>query len=321
MNKKLHIAIEAFPLSDDNLTGIGNVCKNLIESLYRIDKETKFTILLKGGTEHLNINSSSWDFIYSKKKFFTIKRNRLKADLSVEKTAFIRIQYIFFWFINAIFFLGYLSILPFILWSRKIDVYIGLSPNFFPYIFIGNKIKRVTFLHDFIWKLFPHTMERLYRVKMVAFIKYNLRRTDFLFANSENTKNDYIKLFRNRSKVYTTLLAADKEFYYTADNKSISAVKSKYNIDNKYIISVCTLEPRKNLDTLLKAFSLLDREQYKLVLVGEKGWISTNFYENLTSLEIRDRIIITGYIPKEDMAPLYSGAEVFVYPSLYEGFG
>jgi len=321
MKKKLHIAIEAFPLSDDNLTGIGNVCKYLIEALYHIDKETKFTVLLKGGNEHLNIKNPNWDLIYSKKAKITVKRDELKSELIKCKKILLRLRFRFYWFLNALFFLGYMSIIPLKLWRFKVDVYIGLSPNFYPYYFVGKKIKRVALIHDLVWKLFPETMERSYRLKMVAFIHYNLKRTSFLLANSENTKKDFLEVFGPKKNIYVTPLAADKNLYKPAGKKKIDEIKSKYSIKGKYLISVCTLEPRKNLETLINTFALLKQHNYVLVLVGEIGWIDNSFFDNLDILMIREKVIITGYVAREDLPPLYSGAEVFVYPSLYEGFG
>jgi glycosyltransferase involved in cell wall biosynthesis len=99
-------------------------------------------------------------------------------------------------------------------------------------------------------------------------------------------------------------------------------VKRKFGINGKYILSVCTLEPRKNLTTLLDAYTMMERHRrHRLVLVGMSGWKNTTLFELIERHPAKDSIIVTGYVPAEDLAPLYSGAEVFVFPTLYEGFG
>jgi glycosyltransferase involved in cell wall biosynthesis len=104
-------------------------------------------------------------------------------------------------------------------------------------------------------------------------------------------------------------------------------VRQRYGIlENPYFLSVCTLEPRKNLASVVRAFCDLVRQNklpdLKLVLVGIAGWKPERMNEALESAgELRSRIIITGYVPDKDLSPLYSGAMGFVYLSEYEGFG
>ena len=103
--------------------------------------------------------------------------------------------------------------------------------------------------------------------------------------------------------------------------------RAKYGIlDGPYILSLSTLEPRKNIDHTIRCFARLIRDEnirdLNLVLVGTKGWDFDRIFGELTNHDqLRDRIIVTGYVADEDLSAIYSGARMFVYPSFYEGFG
>lgn len=124
------------------------------------------------------------------------------------------------------------------------------------------------------------------------------------------------------------LAASDHFFPVKADDKSNKAILDKYGICGPgYILSVCTLEIRKNLETIIIAFgklrhAMLLPEETKLVLVGGGGWKTENINAALASASaFRDQIIVTGFIPDEDLSIVYSAAKVFVYMSFIEGFG
>lgn len=158
----------------------------------------------------------------------------------------------------------------------------------------------------------------------------SLNKDDYYFAISEYTKQDFIKYCPNidANKIYVTPLACNESFR-PKDEKSILSVKTKYNIplDKKYIFSLCTLEPRKNLIRAVKTFIEFIKKNNiddLIFVLGGGHW--QMFIDQLNS-EIedlgiyKDKIIKAGYIDDEDLAPLYSGAEWFVYTSMYEGFG
>jgi glycosyltransferase involved in cell wall biosynthesis len=152
---------------------------------------------------------------------------------------------------------------------------------------------------------------------------------DFALCISKSTRDDLCS-YRpdlDPARVFVTHLAASELFYRVSDEERLTAVRSKYNIpaDVPYLLSLGTLEPRKNIEHVIKCFAKLVREQnirdLQLVLVGVKGWDYDGIFSALNALDVRERIIVTGYVEDEDLAPLYSGAIGFVYLSLYEGFG
>jgi glycosyltransferase involved in cell wall biosynthesis len=157
----------------------------------------------------------------------------------------------------------------------------------------------------------------------------SLGREDWALCVSQSTKNDLCEHFRiDGSRAFVTPLAAAPEIFHPCtDSDWICAVRWKYGIPAApYYLSLNTLEPRKNMRHAITSFARLLREQnlpdLNYVLVGAKGW---GYEPILKAIEeagsIGERIICVGYVDEEDLAPLYSGALGFVYPSLYEGFG
>jgi glycosyltransferase involved in cell wall biosynthesis len=128
--------------------------------------------------------------------------------------------------------------------------------------------------------------------------------------------------------VFVIPLAADPEvFHPVADPEPMRRVRRRYGLpEGPYLLSLNTLEPRKNIEHTVRAFTTLVREQgvpgLNLVLVGAKGWKYEGIMKALEGAgEARGRVVLAGFVADEDLAPLYSGATAFVYPSLYEGFG
>lgn len=183
-------------------------------------------------------------------------------------------------------------------------------------------------VYDLIPILFPLYVPQN-SVQLQKRMLQQLRSGDRCLCISQATKSDlctYLGLPQEKAAV--SYLAADPAIFYPCtDLQWQSAVRQKYNLgDAPYILSLCTLEPRKNIDHLLRAFARLVREgaigNTRLVLTGTKGWDFNRIFSEIDhNPELHKRIVLTGYVPDEELAPLYSGAQVFVYMSLYEGFG
>ncbi|WP_448265148.1 FkbM family methyltransferase [Nostoc sp. DSM 114159] len=155
-------------------------------------------------------------------------------------------------------------------------------------------------------------------------------KNDFVCCISESTKQDICKYQPNldEKQVFVTYLAADQEKFYPCDDRElIIKTKQKYKIpDQPYLLTLSTLEPRKNIVHVIRSFLTLIKKQHiddlNLVLIGTKGWQYEEIFAEVDrAKELENRIIITGFLPDEDLAPLYSGALAFMYVSLYEGFG
>lgn len=189
---------------------------------------------------------------------------------------------------------------------------------------IFRKFCKYTVLYDTI----PFVAEKKYGWydKLIK----SINKEDNYFAISESARHDFLKFCPeiNENKIHTTLLACDKNFK-PADLEKIKCVKIKYNIpyDKKYIFSLCTLEPRKNLIRAVKTFvEFLKKnnidDMYFVLGGGHWKEFIGELEKEISDLgEYKDKIIKAGYVSDEDLAPLYSGAEWFVYTSQYEGFG
>lgn len=202
--------------------------------------------------------------------------------------------------------------------------------SFYPlpeYIHSTPALQRFITIYDMIPVLFPEYFEP-HIVKTFSNTIKSIRPDDWVIAISQSTKNDFCNWTGFApSRVFVTPLAASEEFYRCSDPVRNTEVRCKYGIpEGHYALSLCTLEPRKNIDQTIRCFVRTVREEripdLSLVLVGTKGWYFDRIFNEIAnSAEIRDRIVVTGYVPDEDLASLYSEAMMFVYPSLYEGFG
>lgn len=144
-------------------------------------------------------------------------------------------------------------------------------------------------------------------------------------CDSETTKMDLMRFLGIDENCITVVpLAADRLFRKLTQSKDASkTLIEKYGVAGKFILYVGTLEPRKNIPNLLRAFAVVKRGNipHKLVLVGAAGWKYDEIFKVIEDLGIQGDVILPGYVPDEDLVLLYNFADLFVYPSLYEGFG
>ena len=190
-------------------------------------------------------------------------------------------------------------------------------------------IKRFTTVFDIIPILYPYYFVNGNKHPLRKVIS-RLDSHDYIFCISKATKDDLCAYTTkiNPDNAFVTYLAASDAFHVEKDENKLYAMKKKYGIplNCRYILSLSTLEPRKNINLTIKSFiqviSCNDVDDLYLVLAGAKGWKYDTILSDLDkSSRYRNRIILTGYVEDGDLAPLFSGAMVFVYPSFYEGFG
>jgi glycosyltransferase involved in cell wall biosynthesis len=159
-----------------------------------------------------------------------------------------------------------------------------------------------------------------------------IKKSTAIIAVSQNTKQEIIKYCRvPATKVFVSLEGVNSRYRKIDSLSLLAQAREKYNLPERYILFVGTLEPGKNLTRLLEAFCQLkqkNRLPHKLVIVGAYGWgkdlkllDAGRGSIRLRRFNFADEIIFTGYVPEEDLPFLYNAAELFVFPSLYEGFG
>lgn len=175
--------------------------------------------------------------------------------------------------------------------------------------------KKVTTIHDMIAYLFPVSLHPKIVATQKRRLKYVAKEVDTIIADSRSTKEDIIKFLEIPEEKIKVIYLASSSDFKPQDDEKINQVLLKYKIRKPYILSVATQEPRKNIQKLLDVFEQMNKERpnVSLVLSGKYGW-GPGFHSG-------QNVIFTGFVPKEDLVALYCGCRVFVYPSLYEGFG
>jgi glycosyltransferase involved in cell wall biosynthesis len=186
-------------------------------------------------------------------------------------------------------------------------------------------------VHDLSFLRVPECFTGALRHYLERVVPRSVRRADHVIADSESTGRDLVRLLDvPASKVTVIHSGVEPRFRPIADRATLEAVRQRYNLPERFILSVGTLQPRKNFTTLIEAFSRLKlgagswklgTRNLKLVIVGGKGWLYEAVFARVETLGLQGEVLFPGFVADEDLPPLYNLAEVFALPSWYEGFG
>lgn len=157
-------------------------------------------------------------------------------------------------------------------------------------------------------------------------MKKSVKKADKIISISESTKNDIVDILHtNKDKIEVVYPGGKKVNDYNLTEKQEEEIEKKYNLKkHKFLFFLSTIEPRKNIDTLIKAFEIIKNQEnsdLRLILAGGLGWKYENTLKLIEESKYKDDIILTGYITEEEKKYFFDNAICFVYPSLYEGFG
>jgi glycosyltransferase involved in cell wall biosynthesis len=183
--------------------------------------------------------------------------------------------------------------------------------------------RTVLTVHDLIFHFLPEHHTRLNRWYLNLAMPLYCRRADAIISVSEHSKADLMRAWQiDADKIHVVYEAADPRFMPVARDQ-VDNVRARYGLPERYILTVGTLEPRKNLDRLLEAVTILRRagQAVRWVMVGGKGWLYHDFMAKLEASEYREAVVQPGFVPDVDLPAIYTGATLTVLPSLYEGFG
>ncbi len=184
--------------------------------------------------------------------------------------------------------------------------------------------RSVVTIHDLTFFLYPEMHEAYKRLFFRTIIPRSVQRADALIAPSESTRADLLRLLHPApGKVWVIPYGVADRLRPVAPADAIDRARRKWNLAAPFLLYVGNLEPRKNIPLLLRAFKrLVDRGRpHALVFAGSPGWQERGIFRTVERLGLGERVRFLGYLPQEDLPVLYSAAQVFVYPSLYEGFG
>ncbi len=295
----MKITFDAVPITADKITGIGWCEVGQTQTVARLFPENKY--------EYSFFTSGKSERIEKARSFAGNNINLNYSDFSGylyrAVSTFIPLPY-------SLFF------------GKQSDI-----THFFNYIvppFVHGK--KVVTVHDMVYKAFPETVRGRTRFMLETGLKRSMRRADIIVTDSEFSKREIIKYFPEYSeKIRVVPCGVDCERFRPCDSpERIEQVKKSLEIDGEYFLYVGTIEPRKNLVRLIRAYNVFKRHVQKppkLVLAGAEGWLYDDIFSLVRKLRLEKQVIFTKYVPSEDMTPLMCGAVAFVFPSLYEGFG
>jgi glycosyltransferase involved in cell wall biosynthesis len=181
----------------------------------------------------------------------------------------------------------------------------------------------VVTIYDLTFLRYPERLSRARRMYLQAFTARSCRMATRITAISHSTKADLVELLGlPADKIDVTPLGYDRTMFRPMPAEDIAAFKAKKGLPERFWLYLGTLEPRKNLVTLLNAYAKLPKnKRLPLVLAGGKGWDYEPIFQAIEQHKLTDEVTTPGFIPSEDMALWYNSAEIFVYPSVFEGFG
>ncbi len=213
--------------------------------------------------------------------------------------------------------------LPSLVREKRIDV-LHSPANVLPEM-LPRSCAGVVTLHDLAFLRYPHVLTRSKRVYHRTFTMRSLQHATMIIANSNSTKQDAIELAGiPASRLQTVYPCIDERFSSVVYKGDIQAFRHAHGLTQGYLLYLGTLEPRKNIATLIEAYAQLraiyGREE-KLVLAGGKGWLYDSIFEKIQKLGLESEVIFPGFVSDSDQLLWYHSASAFVYPSLYEGFG
>jgi len=297
----MRIGIDIRPLLDKNFSGIPEYTYNLVQEIVKTDKNNEYK------------------FFYN--RYFEIEQDSILDFLKDQKI-------VNFAYPNKIFNLLQQKILKHPCLDQALDVDLFFMPHV-NFAAFSRDVELIVTIHDLSFlrnSSFFSFKKNLWH--FLVGIKNILKRADKIIAVSENTKKDILNYFDvDSGKIHVIYSGiSDNFFNFKFNQEKINNIKNKYSLPDKYILYLGTIEPRKNVISIIEAYQHLRKfnkinKDYKLLLVGGNGWKSGDIYSAQQKSEFRDDIIFVGRIESGEREVFYSLANIFVYPSFYEGFG
>ncbi|WP_082454973.1 glycosyltransferase family 1 protein [Pedobacter sp. Leaf41] len=289
LNIKLRIGFDG-KRAANNLTGLGNYSRSLIEALSKQFPENQYLVYSPKVKSSRQIDA-----------FFEVENIQLKLP------------------INGTFLWRSLNILKDLL-RDKVQIFHGLSHEI-PFAIQHTKIKSIVTIHDLIFLRFPQYYKFIDRKLYEWKSRSACKRADQIIAISEKTKADIIEFYGiNPEKIEVIYQSCDDSFKTPFPQTTLDKIRTTYKLPHKYLLNVGTIENRKNLKLIVQALKDVN-EEYKLVVIGKKTTYFKEVEKEIKLLRLSDRIIFLKNIPFADLPGIYQMASVFVYPSFYEGFG
>ncbi len=307
----MNIGIDINPLLTSPRTGVGEYTFELLNALFTLDKKNQYFLFSN------SFSKKHDDQIWSQKNVHCIHT---------------RVPNKIFHLVMQLTKRPYIDELLVKQYEKKNKIKIGhldvfFSPNI-GFSSLSKKCKKILTVHDVSFELFPKCFSFKMRLwHKILDPKKQCEQAQNIFVPSENTKQDLMLLYNiSPEKISVSPLGLSSCFASVDvfDPEHLRLVKDKYHLPSKYIFFLGTVEPRKNILFLLQAFALFQKQfpvqasEYTLVIAGNNGW---KYKPIQKSIAATPQVQYIGYVEERDKPLLYHGASMFVYPSLYEGFG
>jgi glycosyltransferase involved in cell wall biosynthesis len=278
--------------------GIGRYTRELVSALIRFDKALEYVLF--------SARQPSWDSLSS----------RIPEDAHVRYTqSFLSERWLYR--------LWYRLRIPIPVQSFTGDIDLFYSPDFvLPPVRDG--VPTILTVHDLSFIHYPETFTSALRNYLNQVVPRSVKRATHILADSQSTKEDLRNIWQIEDKKISVLYSGvDGSFRPPSDKSKRSDVRERYGLsDEPYIFSVSTIQPRKNYQMLIRAFKgVIDHFPHRLVIAGGKGWLYEETFNEVKRQGLEEKVTFLGFVKDEDLPALYSEATLFVFPSLYEGFG
>lgn len=300
----MRIGIDIRTLMDKQYSGVPEYTYNLIKSIIKIEKQR------------------SGDRYY--KLFYNSVRDlsSLIPNFSSEQIKFIKTNYP-----NKIFNYFFQKTLK----RPQIDKLLGIDIFLMPHInfaSLSSNCSSILTIHDLSFLRYPEffSYKKNFWHRMIK-VKRLIKSSNKIVAVSKNTKNDIVELCgEDPNKIKIIYSGLSSEFQkLSSEDPGLQIIKHRYQLSNNFVLCVGTLEPRKNIESVIKAFYVFcrnnPRSDLELVIAGGKGWKNKQINNVKNNINYGHKIKFLGYIPRQDKVYLYNLASIFAYPSFYEGFG
>ena len=180
----------------------------------------------------------------------------------------------------------------------------------------------VVTIHDLAFLRYPQHLSAGRRAWLIGAIRHSARSAARVIAISRHTADDLVAWLGIDPERIAVIPLAVSPGIRRLTGSELQVFRMKYGLDRPYVLAVGTLEPRKNLPMLLRAFAAVkDEIPHRLVLVGPEGWLTDDLYRSIHELPLGDRLVMTGFVSDGELGGWYSGADLVAFPSWYEGFG
>ncbi len=182
-------------------------------------------------------------------------------------------------------------------------------------------LPKIVTVYDLSFIHFPERYTKFKRLYLQTQTRRSVQSADLTIAISEDGKRDIEQVFGVSAEKIAVVTPGVSDIYRPLPQADIARFKQEKELTRPFILHVGTLQPRKNIPVLLRAFAQLKDRKLDLVLVGGKGWLFDEIFALVEQLNLREQVRFTGFVPDFELPLWYNSAELFVFPSIYEGFG